>query len=451
MENNISIGSNISRCVLLVIIFCLVIAQPASAHTKLKDSDPAQGEVVDRPLKSIELTFSTDVSATLQKVQVVDPKGVDIAATVTVDGSDVVVSVGAERRGVHEVRWRSVGSDGHAINGSYSFEITKRGVTVAPGKSRNRPADVAQSYPIDLLTGIGTVTRAFFYVSLLILVGGTIFSTFIAPGWRPLYFRRSALILAVSAFSNFCINLALAGEYSIWGVLNPWNFVPYILTPVGRVSVGAMLGGIVLLRLYPRMKEAMRRRDSSVRFRFAMLAIALGILPAFGGHAWVSQIQALRIPADMIHLLAASIWIGGIVQIWHLSNPDLAGHDGVYPAVKRFSDLAFVSVIAIVVTGAVAALLEIGIGFGDLFGTSYGRLVLVKVLLLVMVMPLAKVNQQKHVPELMQKSRRSSVNLRRFVAYEIAILVFVMLVTSILVYETPPRHQRMGHDLHQAR
>ena len=244
------------------------------------------------------------------------------------------------------------------------------------------------------------------------------------------------------------VNLALAGEYSVWGILNPWNFVPYAATPTGRVMVGVTVGAILLLRGYPKLKKAAKKKRTAPRIRFAIIAVVVGVIPALGGHAWISQMPLVRVPADMFHLLAASIWFGGIVQLKDVSSASFARHPAVYPAVRRFASLAFASVIILVVTGTIAALLEIGLDASDLFGSTYGQLVLVKVALLGLTIPLAKVNQERHVPALAEMTRTASTNLRRYVVFEIVLVATIVVISSWLVFQTPPRHANMGHNLH---
>ena len=128
------------------------------------------------------------------------------------------------------------------------------------------------------------------------------------------------------------------------------------------------------------------------------------------------------------------------MQLQAVAGASYAKHPAVYPAVRRFAHLAFASVITLVVTGTIAVLLEVGFDVGDLVGTEYGRLVLAKIVLLAFTIPLAKANQERHIPELLEMTRRSSTNLRRYVVFEILLVATIIAVTSWLVYATPPKH-----------
>jgi copper transport protein len=447
--------------VVLFALGALLLPAVSLAHTKLSSSKPAGGATLERAPAAVVLSFSTDVSDTLQDVKVIAPDGSNVAESPTAAGARVTVPVQATEPGSYLVGWRTLGADGHPITGEFSFTVrppqtppaTPDDVAPPPAAEAKPHVSHEQSraledYPRVALDRIGAIARFAFYFTLLLVAGAGIFATMIARGWRPRLFRRSCLLLIVSAFAVFFTNLALAGEYSLLGVVNPWNIVPHAATPQGRVLLACALVAGLLLRSYGGLKEASKTGNTAARKRFAALAVLLAIIPAFGGHAIASQEPWLRVPADMLHLLAASIWFGGIVQLQGVASASYATHPAVYPAVHRFARLAFASVVTLVVTGTIAAWLEIGMDVDELFGSTYGQLVLLKVVLLGLTIPLAMANQRRHVPALQEMKRRSSANLRRYVAFELMLVVMIIGVTSWLVYETPPRHAQMGHDLH---
>lgn len=406
------------------------------AHVRLESSSPADGASLDTAPDRVELTFSTKVAGTFQEVQLLTADGEDLAGDPSVTGSTVVVPVRGDASGTMLVTWRTLGPDGHPIKGEFEFSVGSAGASSSVA---------AEEYPRGILEATGSVARLAFYIALLIVAGGGFFASTVARRWRPRVFRRAGVVLIAASLVMYVTNLALAGEYSLAALVNPWNFVPHATTPVGRVALGcAAITAWLLLRGY----DDLKRGDERSRRVFAAMCVALAVLPAFGGHAIASQLPWLRVPADMLHLLAASIWFGGIVQLQGVASASYATHPAVYPTVRLYARLAFASVLTLVITGTIAALLEIGLDVGELFGSTYGRLVLVKVALLGLTIPLAKTNQDRHVPALIDQSRRSSANLRRYVVFEIALVATIVAVTSWLVYETPPRHAEMGHDLH---
>jgi hypothetical protein len=88
-----------------------------------------------------------------------------------------------------------------------------------------------------------------------------------------------------------------------------------------------------------------------------LAGVALALLTAIGGHAATTAPIPLSIAVDWIHLLAASLWIGGLLAlalifprlIRSLGDPEgLATLAGVVP---RFSALALGCVQVLAVTG----------------------------------------------------------------------------------------------------
>lgn len=99
-------------------------AVPAVAHDALIGTEPADGTVVDLPLDQVVLTFSADQMDVGAAVQVVDATGADRAdGSPVVDGATVSQPVADLAPGPVEVRWRSVSSDGHALEGTFAFSV----------------------------------------------------------------------------------------------------------------------------------------------------------------------------------------------------------------------------------------------------------------------------------------------------------------------------------------
>ena len=446
-------------CCTLLFMFALAL-HPAGAlaHTKLVSSEPADGATLAEPPGKVTLTYSTDVSETLQEVQVLAPDGSNIAGEPKKSGTTATIPIEGQATGEMTVSWRTLGADGHPIKGSFAYLVRKPRDSPPTPETSTTPATpsevptaaIVEDYPREPISWLASVARFVFYLALLTVAGGGLFAAAVARRWRPRYFRRACWALILSSLTMFFTNLALAGEYSVLGLINPWNIAPHLITPHGRVSVGCAVVAALLLAGYRVLKAGAKRGDDSGRRIVVILSVLLACIPAFGGHAIASQQPFLRVPADMLHLLAASIWFGGIVQLQGVARVSYSAHPAVYPTVTRFARLAFASVVTLVVTGVIASWLEIGLDVGELFGSTYGRLVLVKVALLGLTIPLARANQQRHLPALQEQTRRASVNLRRYVVFELALVMAVIAVTTWLVYETPPRHEKMGHDLHMS-
>ena len=124
----------------------------------------------------------------------------------------------------------------------------------------------------------------------------------------------------------------------------------------------------------------------------------------------------------------------------------------------RFSPLALGAVIAIAVTGVIQAYIDVR-SVDALFSTTYGLLVLAKVVLLLALIGLGAVNRQRILPALRRLVERAlapgttGVVARRSFRGEIALMLVVFGVTAALVSYAPPIDAAQGPfaDQHDAR
>lgn len=123
-------------------LFAILGVQPASAHSALTSSTPADGAVVTEPLDRVDLTFSEAPLAGLDaglRIQVTDADGTDVSTgDVTVFGMTMGKAVELEN-GAYTVLWRYVSPDGHPIDGTYGFEY--RAVVATPSATTPPTSD----------------------------------------------------------------------------------------------------------------------------------------------------------------------------------------------------------------------------------------------------------------------------------------------------------------------
>jgi methionine-rich copper-binding protein CopC len=118
-------GSTLLAVVLLCLSFGLASAPAASAHDQLVSSTPATGERLSVAPSSVALKFNAPLLSLGHEIRVVDA-----ASKNWVQGDSVLARETLTQplapdlpEGEYQVRWRVVSSDGHPINGSYSFLV----------------------------------------------------------------------------------------------------------------------------------------------------------------------------------------------------------------------------------------------------------------------------------------------------------------------------------------
>lgn len=127
----------------------LLGAGPASAHTRLVQSDPADGTSVATPPARVSLTFNETMQPGFSTVTLVGPDGAQYqSGDVTVDGSTVAVAAKPlGPAGRYEIGYRVISDDGHPVTGSVAFTLTAPGPAAAAATSA-APATTAPPAPV---------------------------------------------------------------------------------------------------------------------------------------------------------------------------------------------------------------------------------------------------------------------------------------------------------------
>ena len=187
----------------------------------------------------------------------------------------------------------------------------------------------------------------------------------------------------------------------------------------------------------------------AVRGELVLLAaLALALVAATGHAAAVTPDARGPIAVDALHLLATGVWIGGLVPLGALLAT--AARDGGADArpyavltARRFSRVALGCVAVLVASGLVNALVQVG-GIPALVGTTYGRLLLLKLGLLVPLVVLGAVNRRTLIPRLAGEAvavgRPAMRRLAASVGVEAALAAAVVAVVATMSVTPPGRH-----------
>src|SRR6266542_1908288 len=160
---------------------------------------------------------------------------------------------------------------------------------------------------------------------------------------------------------------------------------------------------------------------------WALGAVAAAAM-AWAGHAAAAEpLGLVAALADACHLVAAGLWLGALLPIALLlraASRESGADSRPYAvlAVRRFSPLALMAMLAIVATGLGNAWVEVG-SVPALVVTRYGRLLLVKIALLGPILGLAAANRRRLLPALSGDGatvgRPAMARLSRFIVWEL--------------------------------
>ena len=214
--------------------------------------------------------------------------------------------------------------------------------------------------------------------------------------------------LAVAAVSGAIWLVLLAGDIYAAPIAQVWRDggVRTVAseTRFGQASLARLAVAALLAASLPMLKRAANR--GPWRAGAVVLATAVLIGPAWTGHAGATPGIAGEFPlaADALHLLAAGAWLGGLPPLamllataWRQKEPRWATVTAI--AVQRFSLLGVISVSTLLASGIANSWYEVGT-FNNLFATSYGRLVLIKIGLFAAMIGFASINRFYLTPRL---------------------------------------------------
>lgn len=449
--------------VALVVLGLALPAAPAWAHAQLLSTEPVGGTAGDAP-RQVLMRFSEPVQVSQVGIRVFDAD----AERVTTEtarhpkgrAEEVALPLPELDNGAYVVTWRVTSADSHPVHGAFTFRVGPVPAAGSDDQALARQLLAADGGD----TAVGAVysaLRFLAYGSLVLLVGTLAFLAVIWPAGRRVARARRLLIgsggvLAVAT----AVGIPTQALYA-----NGLGFGD--LSAVGSHLFDSRFGQmwgvrLLLLGLLAAVLVAFRRRAArgsedvvpSSTFLACGGLVAAGLLltPALAGHAATRDLVPLAIVSDLVHLGAVSLWLGGLVCLVACVLPRRQA-DELAEVVPRFSRLAAVAVTSILVTGVFQGWREVG-SKDALTSTTYGRLLLVKVILFGLMVGLGGlsrrwVHARYRVPALrlspgpgaaaVDQDTETVSRLRRTVGAETMLAVAVLVVTSLLVAAEPAR------------
>ena len=164
-----------------------------------------------------------------------------------------------------------------------------------------------------------------------------------------------------------------------------------------------------------------------------LLLMALsGLLPlALAGHASSNGDHDIAVDTMIYHLVGVSVWIGGLVAVLGLARQDVP-HLPVI--VRRYSATALIAFVAVALSGVGNAWVRLT-SVSDLWTDTYGRLILIKSVLLLSLGAAGYLHRRRTLPAVARGERRALI---RLAAVEVLIMATVIGVAAALGRTAPP-------------
>jgi len=434
-----------------VLVVVAVWAAPASAHARLVSTTPAAGSIVRHSPPQVVIRFDDNVEIDFGSIRVFDAAGarVDLGGTHYASADDHAIAIPLPHLadGAYVVAWRVVSDDSHPVHGAFVFSV---------GTSKGLPSASALALALANEGGSTTVGVVFWFVrfgafaGLLCLVGIGAIALAAAPSaLQSRRIRRSLWaswwLLAVMTLAGVAVQGPYAAALPLTDALKPTLLREVLATRFGRVEElrAVLLALAVPLLVWLTSRRRAERRSPLGIAAGAVLGAGLLATPGLAGHASTGTAVAAGFALDLAHLGAASAWLGGLVVLSCLlvaPTTELAAVD-LPTSARRISTIALVAVVVVIVSGTLQAVRQVG-SLDALTSTTYGRLLLVKVGIVVVLVALGALSRsllRRRADSTLDPRRRSA--LARSLVAELVVAAAVLGVTAALVNAPPAREQ----------
>ena len=417
------------RKLLAVALLALALPAAASAHATLTKTEPAIGKRVERSPSVVRLYFDQSVDVLPSAIRVYDAKGrVHSGRTLaSADKRTIDAPVSRLPRGGYTVRWRAVSADGHVVSGVFTFGVRMRAPPVTGAFGAGGP------------TTSEHLVRWLYFVALALLAGGLGFRLLVVRG--PLgeaAQRRFYLVIGagvVGALEVGILAFLLRAEDALqlpfvdflYGDLSPLAKTRFGYAFVA-MTLGYALVAAILFLAWLSDREWLLWPAFLLALGFASGLSLSGHSAADAGSSSLSEL------ADWLHLSAAALWVGGLVQlafvIWPL-EPGLRRR-----AFLRFSRLATVLIVVLLGAGTYLSILRLP-HLADLWNERYGQVLLVKLGLVSLALAWGAAHHFLVRPKL-ERGAPLFAGLPRSLMGESAVGMAILLAAAVLVDSKPP-------------
>lgn len=373
----------------LLIVFASVFVptNAVSAHAGLEESEPKPSSWLATSPSEVVLYFDEPVGVVFARIQILDQDGKEVfEARPTRDADDhatVRANIDELGDGTWVVVWRVASADSHPVQGSFAFSIGTRVSDVTAVLN----AGISDRHG---LNNLFNVIRFAMFAGVLTLLGG---AALVAFGSRSAPSIRTRMSLwsawAVALFASVQALFAYgphASGVKIYSLTDLSLLGDTMTTLFGQ----ATLARVLLLLLFSLVLITIDHR-SQRWWRISAIAIAVAVAGSMSavGHPINQSPVGLSVALDMMHLLAVSMWVGGLFLItidrkyWLRSTQSMLW----------FSRIAGYSVVILATTGIGQTFLLMD-RFSDVFTIEFGQKLSVKVLLVAALVALGGLSRR---------------------------------------------------------
>jgi copper transport protein len=399
----------LGRLVLLAVVvgaWLLAASLPAVGHSFLAETRPAQGTRLVTPPEEVAIQLSEPVVPESVSIEVRGSSEAQIEVgrpEIASDGRVVRLPLVDPPVDVLSVSWEVTSAvDGHSSAGEFSFAAGD-----VAAELRAAPSTPSTTGPPSVLDAVATWL---FYVGLSVAgatwlllgpIGHDVSAAFpgTAQAWLRIGGGVASLGLLVRAVSGGSATASLG--------------------PGGLAAAGLLAVALLLSRWGPVWPSSVAIATAAVSWAARGHGATL-----HGTLGWL---------LDATHIVAASLWVGGLLAVVVAMLRRRLGADqaSVLPLVRRYGAGAAVAVAVLVVSGVASATLLVP-GWSEVLATGYGRLLTAKSVLVVVAVGLAVAARLWLLPA------GRTIPLRWLTRPELGVLAAALAIAAVLIEVAPP-------------
>ncbi|MBX6753592.1 MAG: copper resistance protein CopC [Thermorudis peleae] len=416
--------------------YWLIALHLVSAHAVLVRAEPAIDQVLSQPPTRIDLWFSEPVRISAQSLHVLGPDGRDYARSApqqdTADPTHIWVMIDAHKQGTYRVTWRVISADSHLVIGSYQFSV---GLVTAAPTTLTAPQSTV---PIDAiarwlrLLAISVITGS----ALFIALAQNEMKTFPTFYHRVLTQSRRGALIGILAVLLWISGQALGLFGDLQALADPQNLSTIL---GGLAGLAWFSQGLLFVAGYALAVWLARKSSSAATGSLLGLSCLLCLGNSLSSHASATAPVIVSIVVDFVHLAAAALWLGGIITLgllWNAARHDALPFPPLQPLFQRFGIIALAALYVTLISGAYQLWVNVGQP-SDLVTTSYGRILLLKGALILILTAFGAMNMRHSWQRASFAQAQQST--WRILRGEMSVTLLLLITIGILTALPPAR------------
>jgi len=471
----------------VILILIVTAAPPASAHADIASSDPSSGATVKPGFSKVTLTFTKAAEPAGDGFGVVGPKG-EVTVSARSNSSGTVWTLKLDKpavEGAWTVNWKIMAGDSHSREGTITFTAGKSDASttsVAPpsgSMSMPMPMPASPKSATDSTSSwlswqlVATLGRIIWMIGLIVPAGLVSFMLWVFEG-------STAEMLFAERWIRLLALVGLAGVLmEVVGSLTDLDFdLSALWGPLGIAFALRLVAGVAFardLRLVPvtppapgegpkpppglryssngdlivgqpRTSGRLQSTTTLLHPRLALLGVSALVASMLAdGHTVDADPRMLMWLVTIAHVVAGAVWVGGVASLAFLLSSRWKRGRRLDAATLgfRFSRIAGLSLGLVGLAGTALAF-DILDSPGQLLSSTWGRLLLVKLLAVAVAAGCGGYNHFLILPEIAEFERLGPAaneatehHLRRVGIIELTAMLVVLAATGWMVGSSP--------------